>query len=202
MGTLLRAARAGQAAALGRLLQVYRNYLTILATTQLDRRLRRRLNPSDLVQDAMLAAHRDFEQFRGRSTGEFVAWLRQILVHCLHHAIEKHLWAKARDVRCEISLEQVGHSLDRSLGNFARLLADPAPSPSEPVRRREDAVAFANTLAKLKPEYRDVIVLRGLQGLSFEEVAARMDRQSGAVRMLWLRALAKLRQVTSPDEPS
>jgi len=196
--TLIEEARIGAPEPVGRLLQLYQNYLTVLATTQLDRRLRRRMNPSDLVQEAMLAAHRDFGQFRGGSERELLAWLRQILINCLHHAIETHLKAKMRDVRCEISLEQVSASLDRSVVNFGQLLADPGPSPSAASRQRERSVAFANELAKLRPDYRDVLILRNLQGLSFEEIADRMDRKAGAVRMLWLRAIEKLRQVYQP----
>jgi len=195
---LLDDARQGQREPLGLLLQSYRNYLTILATTQLDRRLRRRMSASDLVQETMLAAHRDFGKFRGSSEREFLAWLRQILLHCLHHAVETHDKAQRRDVRCEISLDQLGFSLDRSAANFAQALADPGPSPSTPVRQRERAVALADQLAKLRPEYRDVIVLRNLQGLSFDEIAQRMDRKTGAVRMLWLRAIEKFKQVYEP----
>ena len=196
--SLLDRARRGEAEPLGQLLQLYRNYLTILATTQLDRRLRRRVNPSDLVQEAMLAAHCDFAKFRGVSERELLAWLRQILINCLHHAIETHLKAKMRDVRREVSVERVSAALDRSVINFAQVLADRGPSPSAPLRRRERVVALADQLAKLPSQYRDVIVLRNLQGLSFEEVADRMDRNAGAVRMLWLRAMEKLRQVYEP----
>jgi RNA polymerase sigma-70 factor, ECF subfamily len=197
---LLDKARVGETEPLGQLLQLYRNYLTILATTQLDRRLRRRMNPSDLVQEAMLAAHCDFAKFRGASERELLAWLRQVLINCLHHAIETHVKAKMRDVRREISVEQMGAALDRSVVNFAQVLADPGPSPSVPMRQREHAVALADQLAKLKPEYRDVIVLRNLQGLSFEEVAERMDRKPGTVRMLWLRAMEKFKQVYEPND--
>ncbi len=193
---LLGRAREGEVAAVGQLLQAYRNYLIVLATMQLDGRLRRRMNPSDLVQDALLAAHRDFHQFRGCSSGEFTAWLRKILIHCLHHAVEMHIRAKARDVRQEISLDQAHQALDRSGLSPINLLADRGPSPSAPVQQRETAVAFANRLGQLRPPYRDVIVLRGIQGLPFEEVAKRMDRKPGAVRMLWLRAIEKLQEVT------
>jgi len=196
--TLLEEARQGEAETLGQLLQLYRNYLTILAATQLDRRLRRRMNPSDLVQETMLAAHRDFGKFRGGSEREFLAWLRQILINCLHHAIETHLRAKMRDVRCEVSIEQMSTALDRSAANLGQMLADPGPSPSVCVRRRERAVMLADQLAKLRPQYRDVIVLRNLQGLSFEEVAQRMNRKSGSVRMLWLRAIEKFKKVVEP----
>jgi RNA polymerase sigma-70 factor (ECF subfamily) len=95
---LLERARRREVEPLGGLLQLYRNYLTILATTQLDPRLRRRMSPSDLVQETMLAACRDFDQFRGVSERELLAWLRQILIHCLHRAYETHLEARCRDV--------------------------------------------------------------------------------------------------------
>ena len=191
-------ARRGETEPLGQLLQLYRNYLTILATTQLDRRLRRRMSPSDLVQEAMLAAHCDFAKFRGSSERELLAWLRQILINCLHHAMETHLDAKRRDVRREISVEQVSAVLDRSVVQFVQVLADRGPSPSEPLRRRERAVALADQLAKLRAPYRDVIVLRNLQGLTFEEIADRMGRNAGAVRMLWLREIDKFKQVYEP----
>lgn len=195
---LLDRARRGNTEALGQVLQLYRNYLTILATTQLDRRLRRRVNPSDLVQDAMLAAHCDFAKFRGCSERELLAWLRQILINCLHHVIETHLRAKMRDMRREISVEEVGAALDRSACNFTQMLADRGPSPSAPMQQRERAVALADQLSRLPPHYRDVIVLRNLQGLSFEEVADRMDRKPGTVRMLWLRAIEKFKQIYQP----
>ena len=53
---------------------------------------------------------------------------------------------------------------------------------------------IADQLARLRPDYREVIVLRNLQSLSFEEIAARMDRKPGAVRMLWLRAIEQFRR--------
>ena len=192
--SLLAQARRGEEQHLGRLLQLYRNYLTILATVQLDARLRRRISPSDLVQETMLGAYRDFRKFRGQTEGELVAWLRQILIHCLHHAYEMHFRASRRDIRREISLDDMDRSSNR-LGGIAQALAAQSESPSAPVRDRERAVAIADKLAKLQPDYREVIVLRNLQSLSFEEVAQRMDRKPGAVRMLWLRAIEKFRQL-------
>jgi RNA polymerase sigma-70 factor (ECF subfamily) len=197
---LLSGAREGDEQQLGRLLTLYRNYLTILATTQLDARLRRRVSPSDLVQEAMLGAYRDFPKFRGVSERELLAWLRQILINCLHHAYDAHIQAGRRDVRREVSLDDMNRALDRSVVRMAHVLADNGPSPSGPVRERERAVAIADQLAKLRPDDRDVIVLRNLQGLSFEEVAERMGRKPGAVRMLWLRAIERFRQVYEAAE--
>jgi len=142
----------------------------------------------------MLGAYRDFRKFRGETEGELVSWLRQILIHCLHHTYEAHFRAGRRDIRREISLDDVDRSSNRLLG-IAQALATQGESPSAPVRDRERAVAIADKLAQLRPDYREVIVLRNLQGLSFEEVAQRMDRKPGAVRMLWLRAIEKFRQL-------
>ncbi len=197
---LLDQARHGESESLGRLLEIYGNYLRILATTQLDRRLRRRMNPSDLVQETMLAAHRDFLDFRGQSERELLGWLRQILIHCLHRAFETHVKAGKRDIRREVSIEQVSVALDRSAVNLRGLLTDRGVSPSEPVQARERSVALANELSKLSPHYRDVIVYRNLQGLSFEEIAERMERKAGAVRMLWLRAMDKFKETCEPIE--
>ena len=192
---LLRGARGGVSEQLGRLLQLYRNYLTILAATQVSAKLRPRVSPSDVVQETVLAAHRDFEQFRGETEREFVAWLRQILINTVHHLVEQHFRAKRRNIRREISLQHLGDSLDRSAAAFVAAFVDPGPSPSEAARQREASVVLAEQLAQLRPQYREVIVLRNLQGLSFDEVARRMNRSSNAVRMLWLRAIEKFRQV-------
>jgi RNA polymerase sigma-70 factor (ECF subfamily) len=197
---LIERARQQETTSLGELLELYRNYLAILATTQLDSRLRRRMNPSDLVQEAMLAAHRDFAKFRGGTEREFLAWLRQILINCLRHAYEKNLKSKRRDVRLEVSIEQISAGLNQSAVSLAHVLADGGSSPSKPLHDREQAVELANQLAKLRPQYRDVIVLRNLQGLSFEEVAERMDRNPGAIRMLWLRAIEKFKEVYLDSE--
>ncbi|WZU48011.1 sigma-70 family RNA polymerase sigma factor [Stieleria varia] len=192
---MLSLARAGDRDALGRLLQWYGNYLTVLASTQLDRRLRRRLNPSDIVQEAMMAAHRDFGDFRGQSQGELLCWLRSILIHTLHRSFAKHIKVEKRDVRREISLDHVTNRLEESASNFAAILPAVGPSPSAPMQARERCVELANQLSQLKPSYREVITLRVLQGLSFEEIATRMDRNCGAVRMLWLRALEAFRTI-------
>src|SRR5215470_7096098 len=112
---LLSFAREGDEHQLGRLLTLYRNYLTILATTQLDARLRRRVSPSDVVQEAMLGAYRDFPKFRGSSERELLAWLRQILINCLHHAYDTHVQAGRRDVRREVSLDDMNGAIDRSV---------------------------------------------------------------------------------------
>ena len=148
----------------------------------------------------MLAAHRDIARFRGKSEGEFLCWLRQILSNRISHAVDAHVLAKKRDVRREVALDQVGQSFDDSVGTLSQIIPASLPTPSEECRRREVAVQLSNELAKLKPDYRDVIIYRNLQGLAFEEIAERMDRKCATVRMMWLRAIEKFKSVCEPIE--
>jgi RNA polymerase sigma-70 factor (ECF subfamily) len=190
---LLMAARGGDVDGLGRLLEAYRHYLRILATTQIDRRLCARVSPSDVVQETLFEAHRDFVSFRGATEHEFIAWLRQILVNNLARTVERHLIAGKRDVRREVSLDGTRTALERSSARLRSLVIDSGHSPSAAAQQREHAVILADVLAEIAEDYREVIVLRNLEGLSFNDVAKRLGRTSGATRMLWLRAIEQLR---------
>ena len=74
-------------------------------------------------------------------------------------------------------------------------LASHVPSPSEAASRREQAVLLADAVDRLPADYREAFVLRTLEHVPFEEIAARMGRSTGAVRMLWARAVKKLNQM-------
>jgi RNA polymerase sigma-70 factor (ECF subfamily) len=197
---LFTAARQGSSSCLGRLLALYTNYLRLLVAAQLDNRLQGRVSPSDIVQEAFFEAHRDFHQFRGQSTGEFVSWLRRILINNILRVVEQHVLAEKRDIRREVSLEEIGRRLEQSTVRLETLFAEQRASPSGCAVQHENEVILADALAELPPDYRDVIVLRHIEGLRFEEVAERMSRSAGAVRMLWLRALKVLRETMAHRE--
>jgi RNA polymerase sigma-70 factor, ECF subfamily len=190
---LLSRAKAGSGESLGQLLQLYANYLKLVVLAQLEQNLRARVSPSDVIQETFFEAHRDFIQFRGTTTPEFLAWLRKILVNNLCRVVEQHLLAEKRDVRREVSLERLATALEQSTARLEAILPDPGASPSGVLQQREREVALADQLAQLPADYREVIVLRHLESLPFEDVGARMGRSSGAVRMLWLRAVKALR---------
>ncbi len=175
---------------------MYRNYLRLQARALIGGGLRVRLDPSDLVQETFLKAHRDFGQFVGTTEAELVAWLRQILVRGLADQVKRHQ-ARGRDYRRQESLEAM---LERSSIEAHEALARGPSSTGSRARRREQAVLLADALATLPADYREVIVLRHLERLKFDEVAARMGRSSGAVRMLWTRALERL-HATLEDAP-
>src|SRR6516162_3145189 len=123
---LLAQARAGNVAARGQLLELYRNYLRLQALALIGTGLRVRLDPSDLVQETFLEAHRDFPRFAGHTEGEIVAWLRRILVRNLADQARRQK-AGLRDYRRQESLEAV---LERSGARMQQALAATASSPS------------------------------------------------------------------------
>ena len=180
-------------------LERYRSWLAVLARLQIAPRFRAKFDPSDVVQQTLLEAVRDWPKFRGRTEPELTAWLRQILAHVLLHEIRRYGGAQRRDVGREVSLEQALAESSRRLG---AALEAPGSSPSERAGRHELDLRLADALARLPADYAEVILLRNVEGLSHEEVARRMGRGLGAVRMLWVRALARLRQeLDLPSDP-
>jgi RNA polymerase sigma-70 factor (ECF subfamily) len=188
---LLRLARTGSRAALGELLEWYQNYLTLLARLQIGRRLRSKIDPADLVQETFLEAHRHFDRFQGNTEAELVAWLRGILATNLAHLLRRYLGTQRRDVRLERQLEI---DLDQSSRVLGQAFPAPQSSPSQQAARREQAVLLADALQRLSDDYREVIVLRQLEGLTFPEVARRLDRSLDSVKKLWIRGLDQLRR--------
>jgi RNA polymerase sigma-70 factor (ECF subfamily) len=168
----------------------YRPWLGLLARLQLDRRFQGKFGESDIVQQTMLEACRALPQFRGRTEPELLAWLRQILAHVMAHEVRRYQGTQQRDMGREVSLEQ---SLAESSGRLGDLLAASATSPSQQAARHEQELLLAEVMARLPAVHREVIILRNLEGLSHEEVTHRLGRSPGAVRMLWVRALARLR---------
>jgi RNA polymerase sigma-70 factor (ECF subfamily) len=187
---LLRHAQAGNAAVLGPLLDRYRQQLRWQAQLGLGPQLHSKVDPSDLVQDTFLQAHRHFAHFQGSTESELLAWLRQILTATLANVVRHYVGTQGRDVRLERPLEQ---EPDRSSQGPLPLLAAPHSTPSQQAARREQTLLLAQALARLPEDYRQVLVLRHLEGLTFAEVARRMGRSQDSVDKLWLRALARLR---------
>lgn len=195
---LLCLARAGDSAALGRLLECYRGYLGLLARVQIGRHLQGKVDAADVVQETFLEAHKDFGQFQGQSEAELVAWLRRILATNLANVVRHYVGTQRRDVRLErqfhADLEQSSRVLDGAL--VAKI-----SSPSQQAARRELAVLLADALTQLPEDHREVIILRHLEGLTFPEVAQRMGKTLDVVKKLWPRALARLRRVLGDDMP-
>ena len=195
---LIERCRNGEPAAREQLFDRYRQYLWLLAQAQLGRYLRAKCDPSDIVQQTLLEVHRDFAQFAGNHERDLLAWMRQILAHNLYNETRRFT-AQQRNVAREVSVEQLRAGLDRSSAVLGRCLAANVKSPSQIAAQREDAVRLADIMARLPDDYRTVLMLRVFEGLSAEDVAQRMNRSCGAVRMLQLRALTALRAEMKTD---
>ena len=192
-------ARDGDPAALGALLDSYRQYLTLLARLQIGRALQVKLGASDVVQETFLEAHRDFPAFRGGSAGELAAWLRTILARNLANQVRRYRHTQGRDVRLE---QRLAAELDRSSDRLAGVIVDPGHGPDSAAAKGEAAVLLADALARLPDDYRNVLVLRNLQELSFAEVADRTGRTVDSVKKLWARGLARLRRELPKADPT
>jgi RNA polymerase sigma-70 factor (ECF subfamily) len=165
--------------------------LELLARVHIGRRLQSKVDAADVVQDTFLEAHRRFGRFQGTTEAEFVSWLRHILAANLAMLVRHYLGTRGRDVRLE---RELAFDLDHSSQVLGRGLLAGSSSPSQRAIRRERAVLLADALGQLSETYREVIVLRHLEGLSFPEVARRMQRSLDSVKNLWARALGQLRR--------
>ena len=108
-------------------LERYRSWLGLLARLQMDARFRAKFDASDIVQQTLLEAVRDWPKFRGGTEAELAAWLRQILAHVLLHEVRRYGGAQRRAIGREVSLEEALAESSRQLGEA---LAAPGSSPS------------------------------------------------------------------------
>ena len=185
----LPAARAGSNEALGQMLADCQAYLLLIAGREIDPDLRAKGGASDLVQETLLEASRDFDGFKGDTETELLAWLRRLLLHNLSDFRRRyHGTNKRRMVReCPVGAGP------RAAGPLSRASVA-APSPSEPTIAREQREAVEHTLDRLPDDYRQVVLLRYQDELPFEEIGRQMNRTANAVEKLWLRAIERLRR--------
>jgi len=137
---LIAAARGNQPRAVDDLLALYHNYLNLIARTSLDRGLRAKADPSDMVQETMLNAHANFGQFQGKTEAELIAWLRQILARQVA-GLARRFRTGARKTTRELSFDEVLRNSSMAIDKF---VVDAGPSPSSAYQRRELAVVMAD----------------------------------------------------------
>jgi RNA polymerase sigma-70 factor, ECF subfamily len=190
---LLQQARAGDAGALQTLLQRYREFIRLVVRCHSPGQLRARVDSSDLVQETLLQAAQHIGQFQGHAEEEWRAWLGRIAQREVIHQARRHLDAAKRAHSREQPLPNPRASV-AGLSRLDQWLARSQTSPSLAAMREERAGLLAAALARLPEDSREVLVLRHLEGLGFPEVGERMGRSTGAVRVLWVRALKRLRE--------
>ena len=197
---LIHRARQGDAQCRDRLFEACRSYLAVVARAQVESWLRARVDASDLVQQTMLEAHRDFSRFQGGGQREWLAWLRKILSHNAADFVRRYRGAAKRQVFREVRFRD---PRETDPGPGAPEPAAAGATPSQEFLQRDDELLVAAAVAELPPDYQEVVLLRNLERLPFDEVARRMGRSRPAVQMLWMRAIRKLRDAVGKDaEPA
>jgi RNA polymerase sigma-70 factor (ECF subfamily) len=188
---VLQRARAGDRAALGEILAACRDYLQILASMQVQPRWQPKVGLSDLVQETLLDAHRDFARFQGDDVEEFQRWLAQILRNNLLDVVRHHRSSK-RNVLREEPFSESG--IPEFSGNDAQ------SRPSQVVQRAERDAQLDAALQRLPARQQTVILLRHREGLGFLEIGRRLGLTERMARYIWAEAIAALRD-DLVDEP-
>jgi RNA polymerase sigma-70 factor (ECF subfamily) len=183
-------AKSGDSAALGELLDGYRPYVRVLVEVSRKGLSKARVADSDLIQDAFLLAHRHFGKFRGVAVAEFTCWLRQLTIRCVGHNARDQMLTEKRDADREVAIE-----------DFDAFAAN-GSTPSSAAQRHEQAVIVATALEQLPDDMRQVLLARHLNDEPYADLAVRMGRTEGSLRILYTRGLRKLRQLLAEQDSS
>lgn len=193
---LIDRARAGDREALSRLLSAYVGYLRQAAQHAEDQHRPQPLaDGSDVVQDTLLEAFRDFGQFAGHNGAELKAWLRHVLLHNLLDEAKQRCAAKRSSQR-QLYLEEIGWPNVP----LEQLCTTEDSTPSAIVRQHETEAVLLRAIDRLPPDYRFVLSLRHFGGMSVPQISDLMGRSEAAVRSLWTRALQRLASAL-PKQP-
>jgi RNA polymerase sigma-70 factor (ECF subfamily) len=165
----------------------YRDYLMVLARSQVSVDLRGRIDPSDLVQETLCDALRDLPQHRGRTRAETMGWLRSVL--------KFNLIDRLRRLRLERQVVSLDGSLNQTSVGMGRLFRASQSAPSARAVREEDAVTLAALLGQLSPPQAEVIVLKHCDGMSVAEICRHMNKTPDAVGGLLRHGMRRLREL-------
>ncbi len=191
--SILSKAQAGSNEAIGQALDRCRRYLLEVARQALGPALRAKGGASDLVQETFLEAHRQFQRFDGISEAQLRAWLRCLLMHKAAQLGRRFRGTRKRQLSREIPLGSADAVVRPSQ------IAGRAPTPSVQIIADEQLDRLNRAIARLPADYQQVMTLRYQQHLSFEDVGRRMERSADAARMLWARALERLKSELRRD---
>ena len=186
---LLELARARDPRAFDRLFALHRPYLRKVVELRLDQRLRTRVDPSDVVQEAQLEAFRRLPEYLERQPMPFRLWLRKTTQERLLMLRRFHLGAACRAAGREVPLPE-GSSLALAQGLLA-----PGQTPSQLLMDRERGRRVQEAVALLPDGDREVLVMRNLEALSNAEVAEVLQVDPATASRRYGRALLRLREI-------
>jgi len=187
----LKRAQAGDAAAVGAVLDSCRGYLLAMAMAELQSDLRAKVAASDIVQETLLEGQRDFRRFTGKDEEDLLRWLQRILKNNLVDSI-RHCRSLKRDAR----REQTAAATDINSSGWI----DHSPRPSQLVQRAELADAVDRAIDLLPARHKTVILLHHREGIGFQEIGRRLSVSERMARYLWAEAVSSLRDLLAEAE--
>lgn len=186
---LVTLAKNGNRTALEKLCQVYGERVHWIVRFRMGREIRSKLDSMDLVQDAFVLALQDLEDFTYKDEGDFLRWLSKIVENRIRDNVKK-LHADKRNIRKEVLLHNRAPTSGKSFAGALGPIA--TTTPSVIVSKGEDLDKLEKAINKLTPEYREVIILKKIEGLSYKEIGNKLGKSSDAVGMLVSRAMISL----------
>ena len=186
---LVALAQEGDESALNQLCKVYGMRVLWIIRLRMGRELRSKLESMDLVQDVLMSALKDLGTFKYKTEGDLLRWLSRIAENRLRGHLQR-FHANKRDIRKEVRLNGYRPTAEDSV--VTALDAVVTTTPSAIMSKREDLDKLAKAIDALKPEYRQVIVLTKIEGLSYKEIGEKLGKSADAARMLFSRAMAAL----------
>ncbi|MCO6455526.1 MAG: sigma-70 family RNA polymerase sigma factor [Pirellulaceae bacterium] len=186
----------GGVQALATLFSKHQHRLQRLVKFRLDRRLWGRVDVSDVLQDAFMAASRRLPSYLNQPSVPFYVWFRQITLQVLTDIHRFHLGAKMRSAGVEVSIRLEPLTQASSL-SLAAHLVDSLTSPSGAVEREESLQELRRALDSMDSMDREVLALRHFEELGNNEVAQILGIQVTAASMRYVRALKRLREILS-----
>jgi len=161
---------------------------------RMDPRLSRRVDAADVLQEAFLEAQKRLARYLRAPAVPVFVWLRGVVLDTLADLHCRHLGAKIRDATQEVYIQCPVSSLASSVG-LAALLAGDFTSPSQAAIREETIAQVEGFLDRMDQIDREVLILRHLEELSNDEVAAVLGVKKAAASRRYMRALARFREV-------
>lgn len=194
---LVRQAATGDQHAWTSLLTRHRPRLRCLVAMRMDRRLRGRLDPSDIIQEANLVAAKQFPAYASNPRMSFYLWLRWLTGQRLIEQHRRHLGAQARELGREISLYHAAIP-EASSADLAAAFLGHTSSPSQAAVRIEQAIKLEEALNSLEPLDREILALRHFEQLSNGEAAEVLAIDKSAASKRYARALVRLKDLLVP----
>jgi len=193
---LIERVRAHDSAALGDFMMARQPQLLAYIEHQLGAALRRKVEPSDIWQEVSMEAVRSLSAIDLTERDPF-GWLCQLAERRIIDAHRRFFGTQKRAAGREVPLGTPGG--DTQQGALIDLLVASLTTASQAFARNAREQKLADALMALPEEHREAIRLRYVEGLPSREIAAKLNKTDGAVRVMLTRSLKKLQEILGPE---